>query len=176
MNVSCYISAHMPVFAICGLVGRFSCVCRRGVGSGAETFPCTIKATHLSSETTVDISPVGKIFLPYWECDFRMLSCHMAKVREPRQLSLAGTALGHQIAHHAAHFLPFSVGTHEFGSTCVRFQEREKFWNDRLMYVFCRFREKKRQIFRASARIWHAWRGDLLMLYFFSVCLSYSLM
>ena len=65
-----------------------------------------------------------------------------------------------QIAHHAAHFLPFLVGTHEFGSTCVRFQEREKYWNDGLMYVFCRFREKKRQFFRASALFWHALRGD----------------
>ena len=65
-----------------------------------------------------------------------------------------------QIAHHAAHFLPFLVGTHEFRSTCVRFQEREKYWNDGLMYVFCRFREKKRQFFRASALFWHAWRGD----------------
>ena len=68
--------------------------------------------------------------------------------------------IGRQIAHHAAHFLPFLVGTHEFGSTCVRFQEREKYRNDGLMYVFCRFREKKRQIFRASAQVLHAWRGD----------------
>ena len=66
----------------------------------------------------------------------------------------------HQIAPHAAHFLPFSVGTHEFCVTYVRFHEREKFWNDGLMYVFCRFREKKRQFFRASALFWHAWRGD----------------
>ena len=144
MNVSCCISVHMPVFAICGLVGRFSCGCRRGVGSGVETFPCTIKATHSSSETTVDISPVGNVFLPYWECTFRMLSCHMTKVREPRELSLAGTALGHQIAHHAAHFLQILVGTRKFCATYVRFQEREKYWNDGLMYVFCRFREKKR--------------------------------
>lgn len=128
MKVSCCISAHVPVFAICGLVGRFSCGCRRGVGSGVETFPCTIKATHLSSETTENISPVGKIFLPYWECAFRMLSCHMAKVHQPRELSLAGTALGHQIAHHAAHFLPAAVGIHEFCATYVRPPVQEIAW------------------------------------------------
>ena len=159
MNVSCCISVHMPVFAICGLVGRFSCGCRRGVGSGVETFPCTIKATHLSSETTVDISPVGNVFLLYWECSFRMLSCHMTKVREPRELSLAGTALGHQIAHHAAHFLPAAVGIHEFCSTYVRSQGRKKGGHQRLMHVLRRLREQKLHTFRASAQVWHAWRG-----------------
>lgn len=33
----------------------------------------------------------------------------------------------HQITHHAAYFLPILVWTHEFGFTCVRFQEREKY-------------------------------------------------
>ena len=65
-----------------------------------------------------------------------------------------------QIAHHAAHFLQILVGTRTFCATYVRFQEREKYWNDGLMYVFCRFREKKRQIFRASAQVLHARRGD----------------
>ena len=65
-----------------------------------------------------------------------------------------------QIAHHAAHFLQILVGTRKFCTTYVRFQEREKYWNDGLMYVFCRFQSLKRQIFRASAQVLHAWRGD----------------
>lgn len=69
----------------------------------------------------------------------------------------------------SAHFLPISVGVCEFRATCLRSETRKKFCNERLMYVFCRFREKKRQIFRALAHIWHAWRGDLLILYFISV-------
>lgn len=39
-------------------------------------------------------------------------------------------------------------------------RREKKYWNDGLVYAFCRFREKKRQIFRASALFWHAWRGD----------------
>ena len=89
--------------------------------------------------------------------------CRKSRQKVPTRLDslpFPAPPICHQIAHHAAYFLPFLVGTHEFCATCVRFQEREKFWNDGLMYVFCRFREKKRQIFRASALFWHAWRGD----------------
>ena len=89
--------------------------------------------------------------------------CRKSRQKVPTRLDslpFPAPPICHQIAHHAAHFLPFLVGTHEFGFACVRFQEREKFWNDGLMYVFCRFREKKRQIFRASAQVLHAWRGD----------------
>ena len=78
----------------------------------------------------------------------------------------------HQIAHHAAHFLQILVGTRKFCATYVRFQEREKYWNDGLMYVFCRFREKKRQIFRASAQVLHAWRGGFADVVF-HICLVY---
>ena len=74
------------------------------------------------------------------------------------QLALA-PPICHQITHHAVHFLPFLVGTHEFGSTCVRFQEREKYWNDGLVHVFWDFWEQKQHTFRASAQILHAWRG-----------------
>ena len=45
----------------------------------------------------------------------------------------------HQITHHAVHFLPFGVGTHEFGSTYVRFQEKEKYWDDGLVHGFWDF-------------------------------------
>ncbi len=92
----------------------------------------------------------------------------------PDSLPFPAPPICHQIAHHAAYFLPFLVGTHEFCATCVRFQEREKYWNDGLMYVFCRFREKKRQIFRASARILHAWRGDFADVLSRFCILSYS--
>ena len=82
--------------------------------------------------------------------------CRKSRQRVPTRLDslpFPAPPICHQIAHHAAHFLPFLVGTHEFCATCVRFQEREKYWNDGLMYVFCRFREKKRQFFRASAQV-----------------------
>ena len=58
--------------------------------------------------------------------------------------------------HISFHFL---VGTHEFCATCVRFQEREKYWNDGQVHVFWGFWEQKQHIFRASAQILHAWRG-----------------
>ena len=79
----------------------------------------------------------------------------------------------HQIAHHAVHFLPFLVWTHEFGSTCVRFQEREKYWNDGLVHVFWDFFIEKQHIFRASAQILHAWRGGFadVILHFCLACL-----
>ena len=75
----------------------------------------------------------------------------------------------------SAHFLPISVGVCEFRATCLRSETRKKFCNERLMYVFCRFREKKRQIFRASARIWHAWRGDFADVLSRFCILSYSM-
>ena len=105
-----------------------------------------------------------RVRAPTFVCSFSSSSC----CRKSRQrastshdsLPFPAPPICHQIAHHAAYFLPFLVGTHEFGFTCVRFQEREKYWNDGLVYVFCRFREKKRHIFRASALFWHAWRDD----------------
>lgn len=42
----------------------------------------------------------------------------------------------------SAHFLPISVGVCEFRATCLRSEAKKKFCNERLMYVFCRFREK----------------------------------
>lgn len=78
----------------------------------------------------------------------------------------------HQIAHHAAPFLPISVGIREFRATCVRFQERKKLGGDGLVHIFWGFREQKLHIFRASAQILHAWRGgftDVVPLFCMSV-------
>ena len=54
----------------------------------------------------------------------------------PDSLPFPAPPIGRQIAHHAAHFLPILVGTHEFCATYVRFKEREKYWNDGLVHVF----------------------------------------
>ena len=54
----------------------------------------------------------------------------------------------------------FWSGRVNFSLLACDFKREKKYWNDGLMYVFCRFREKKRQIFRASAQVLHAWRGD----------------
>ena len=79
----------------------------------------------------------------------------------------------HQIAHHTAHFLPFLVGMREFCVTCVRFQEREKYWNDGQVHVFGDFWEQKQHTFRASYQVWHAWRGGFadVILHFCLACL-----
>lgn len=177
MNVSCCISVHMPVFAICGLVGRFSCGCRRGVGSGVETFPCTIKATHLSSETTVDISPVGDVFLPCWEYDFRMLSCCTTRVRESLQLSLACAAFGHQIAPIIPH-ISFQLRSGYMNSAplmCAPSTGNSMGTSDWCMsFDVCESKSCTHSVPRP--RFGMAGGVDLLMLYFISVCLSCSLM
>ena len=103
--------------------------------------------------------------------------CRKSRQRVPTRLDslpFPASPICRKIAHHAAYFLPFLVGTHEFGFTCVRFQEREKYWNDGQVHVFCRFREKKRQFFRASALFGHAWWGDFADDLSWFCILSYS--
>ena len=87
----------------------------------------------------------------------------------PDSLPFPAPPICYQIAHHTAYFLPFLVGTHEFCATCVRFHEREKYWNDGQMHVFWGFWEQKQHIFRASAQVLHARKGGFTMSCFISV-------
>ena len=88
-------------------------------------------------------------------------------------MNLSCATFCHQIAHHAAHFLPAAVGMHKFCATCLHSQDRKKFCDERLVHAFWRLREQKRQIFRAFAQIWHGWRGWFtdVVLHFCLVCL-----
>ena len=52
-----------------------------------------------------------------------------------RKLSFITARISHEIAHHAAHFLPREVGIHEFGSTDVCTENRENHRNDRFVHV-----------------------------------------
>lgn len=70
--------------------------------------------------------------------------------------------------HISSHFF---VGMHEFCATCVRFQEREKYWNDGQVHVFWGFWEQKQHIFRASTQVLHAWRGGFADVVF-HICLA----